>query len=266
MSRSQEEAVRCERVTVQYSRSRGGGGIVALEDVDLRVERGEVVGVVGESGSGKSTLLRVLLGLQQIHGGRACVAGVSVDRMRQDRRLLGRTVGAVFQDPKSSVNPRMTVEQALRDPFEVQHRGSVEAEAIVGLLEAVGLDSALLKRRARSLSGGQLQRVAIARALSLRPMLLLADEPTSALDVSVQAQILNTLESLHAEYGFAMVIVSHDLRVIRHVADRVLVMKSGVVVEQGSARRLYDYPRQAYTRQLVEASKGLVSWYGRQLG
>ena len=248
-------------VTVRFGT--GADSVLAVDGVDLVVARDETVAVVGESGSGKSTLARVVVGLMTPAAGEVRLDGVQLARVPPKQR--GRRISMIFQDPKSSLNPRLTISAVLRDPYVV-HRVDSRAgrTARVGqLLDAVGLPRTVLRLRVRELSGGQLQRVAIARALALEPNLVVADEPTSALDVSLQAQVVGLLRSLREDRDFALLVISHDMRVVRAVADRVLVMRAGQVVETGRADELFERPRHPYTRQLLAAVPVLA---GRTLG
>jgi peptide/nickel transport system ATP-binding protein len=216
-----------------------------------------VLGIVGESGSGKSTLARSLVGLQRPTGGRIRCGDLDVaDRSAETRRELGRRVAMVFQDPRSSLNPRLSVRSVIADPLKVHRIGTREsrAETVERLLDDVGLPARLAGRRVRTLSGGQLQRVAIARALVLEPEFIVADEPTSALDVSVQAQILNLLAELRREHRFGMLVISHDMRVMRFLCDDLAVMYAGEVVERGPAADVYTAPAHDYTRELIGAT------------
>lgn len=218
-----------------------GGVTVALDGVDSVVAPGRVVGVVGESGSGKSTFARVLLGLERLDSGSLTVAP-------------GTSVQAVFQDALGSFDPRFTVRRVLAEALEA---GRVPRAARDGharrLLAAVGLSETVLSRRPLELSGGQQQRVAIARALAPGPDVIVCDEPVSALDVSVQAQILDLLLRVRTELGVALVFISHDLGVVHHVSDEILVMRAGRVVESGPADELFADPRDPYTRELLAA-------------
>ena len=238
-------------VTVRFGT--GADSVLAVDGVDLVVARDETVAVVGESGSGKSTLARVVVGLLTPATGEVRLDDVHLARVPPKQR--GRRISMIFQDPKSSLNPRLTIAAVLRDPYVV-HRVDSRAgrnARVAQLLDAVGLPRTVLRRRVRELSGGQLQRVAIARALALEPDLVVADEPTSALDVSLQAQVVGLLRSLREDRDFALLVISHDMRVVRAIADRVLVMKAGQVVETGRADELFERPRHPYTRQLLAA-------------
>jgi oligopeptide/dipeptide ABC transporter ATP-binding protein len=231
----------------------------AVDGVDLQVERGEALGLVGESGSGKSTLARALAGLQPVDRGEIRLDGrrLPARRSREDYRRIQM----VFQDPYSSLNPRMTVGGMLGELLRVHHvvpRAEIAAES-GQLLTKVGLDPGALTRYPRQFSGGQRQRVAIARALSLRPDLLIADEPVSSLDVSVQATILNLLRDLRAELGLALLLVAHNLAVVRHLCDRVAVMYLGRIIEVADTETLLRSPRHPYTRALIAAIPRLTA-------
>ncbi len=231
----------------------------AVDGVDLEVGRGEALALVGESGSGKSTLALALSGLQPVNSGEIKLNGTTVGARRSlaDRRR----VQMVFQDPYSSLNPRLTVGSVLRELLRVHHvvpRGEVGAES-KRLLTLVGLPEEAVGAYPRQFSGGQRQRIAIARALALRPEVLIADEPVSALDVSVQATILNLLASLRAELGLSLLLISHNLAVVRHLCDRVAVMYLGRIVEVASTEQLFGDPRHPYTRALLAAIPRLAA-------
>ncbi len=223
-----------------------------LDDVGLCVWPGETLGVVGESGSGKSTLARMLMGLDKPDAGTVRVAGT--DLFGPERGRVRQLVQAVFQDPYSSLDPRQRVGTIVAEPLAVA--GAERAERrrrVAEALEAVAMPAASADLYPQAFSGGQRQRIAIARALITRPALVVADEPVSALDVSVQAQVLNLLLDLRARFGLALVFISHDLAVIRHMAHRVLVLQGGRVVEQGETAAVLDAPRHEVTRSLVAA-------------
>jgi oligopeptide/dipeptide ABC transporter ATP-binding protein len=234
-----------------------GRRVVACRDVSLSVQPGEVVGLVGESGSGKSTVANMALGLLPPSRGEVLVMGQRlIRRQRRDEKELRAKVQAVFQEPLLALDGRRTIGWSIAEPLRIHRRGTRrERQArVVDLLTAVGLDPALAGRRPSELSGGQLQRVNIARAIALRPSLLVCDEPVSALDVSVQAQILNLFLQIQRDLGIGMLFISHDLAVVRHLSDRVVVMYAGRIVEEGPTADLCDEPHHPYTRALLEAS------------
>ncbi|MBM6596368.1 ABC transporter ATP-binding protein [Microvirga pudoricolor] len=228
--------------------------VKAVRGVSLHVARGEVLGIVGESGSGKSTVARTIVGLNQRTAGTIKVAGRELTVTRGSAARAG--VQMVFQDHASTLNPFQTVGRILDDVMRVAQPGRSAAErraTAQQLMSRIGLDVSALERRPSSFSGGQRQRISIARALTAEPRLLLCDEPTSALDVSVQAQILALLETLKRD-GLTMVFISHNLAVVRQVADRIAVMYAGLIVEQGPAAELIEAPTHPYTRALVDAA------------
>ncbi|MDT3677424.1 MAG: dipeptide ABC transporter ATP-binding protein [Burkholderiaceae bacterium] len=233
----------------------------AVRDVDLRVARGETLGIVGESGSGKSTLGLTLLRLAQGETrGEIRFDGTRLDELHAGAlRARRRNLQIVFQDPFHSLSPRRTVLQIVEEGIAL-HQPELSAgqrrDAVATMLEEVGLDVGSLERYPHEFSGGQRQRISIARAAILRPELLVLDEPTSALDVSVQQQVLELLSSLQRRYRIAYVFITHDLAVIRAMAHNVIVMKDGVVVEAGETERLFAAPRQAYTAELLGAAEG----------
>jgi peptide/nickel transport system ATP-binding protein len=236
--------------------------VQALTGADLTVAAGETVGVVGESGCGKSTLARVLVGLQPPTSGRVLLRGSPLAALpaRARRRAIGTSVGMIFQDSTSALNRRLPVRAILRDPLDVHNRGTqADREARVReLMALVGLPARTADALPGQLSGGQRQRVAIARALALDPALVVADEPTSALDVSVRAQILNLMLDLKDRLGLAMVFVTHDIQTVRRMADRVVSMYLGRIVEEAPAGTALAHPRHPYTRALLSATPSLL--------
>ncbi|GAA3503766.1 ATP-binding cassette domain-containing protein [Streptomyces prasinosporus] len=258
--------VRLDGVHVRH-RARSGGllrrdAVHALTDVSLDVRRGEILGLVGESGCGKSTLARVVTGLQRPTEGHVHFKGQDLWTMpaAERRAHFGASVGVVFQDPSTALNPRLPVRRILRDPLDVHARGTrAERERRVEeLLDLVGLPGHTLEALPGQLSGGQRQRVAIARALALEPELIVADEPTSALDVSVRAQILNLLVDLRARLGLSMVFISHDVQTVRYLSDRIAVLYLGRVVEEGGAAQVTGGSRHPYTEALLSATPSLL--------
>jgi peptide/nickel transport system ATP-binding protein len=237
----------------------------AIEDVSFTLEAGRTLGIVGESGSGKTTVARIVLGLLQPDSGSvrfsgrawngAADAAVS-ERQRQPWR---REISVIYQDPLSSFDPRWNVRQILEDALQAGgFSGAERDERLAHLLQQVRLSADIAGRRPLHLSGGQRQRVAIARAIASRPRLIVCDEPVSALDVSVQAQVLDLLADLQDELGVSYLFISHDLGVVRHVSDEVLVMYQGRVVERGSARQIFETPQHSYTKRLLAAAPRLM--------
>ncbi|MEV4155784.1 ABC transporter ATP-binding protein [Nocardia salmonicida] len=250
------DVLRIDDLSVVYPGRHGGASFPALQDISLSLGPREVLGLVGESGSGKSTLGRTALGLVPATSGRVELQGVTLAGLsRRELRGLRKHVALVHQDVSASLDPRRTVADSIGEPLQV-HRaasGALLQAKVANLLESVRLPRDYAQRRPGELSGGQRQRVALARALALAPRLLVADEPTSALDVSVQAQVLDLFADLRAEYGFASLFISHDLAVVHQVADRVVVLRQGRIVETGEVRAVFAAPAQEYTRRLVDA-------------
>ncbi|WP_067716192.1 dipeptide ABC transporter ATP-binding protein [Nocardia yamanashiensis] len=249
-----EPVLRLNHVSVVYRQGRKR--FQALRDLSLTVAPREVIGLVGESGSGKSTLGRTALGLVPATTGEVVLHGTPLTGLStRELRGLRKDVALVHQDVTASLDPRRTLEDSIGEPLLV-HRvasGALLRNRVGELLESVRLPRDYAGRRPGELSGGQRQRVALARALALAPRLLVADEPTSALDVSVQAQVLDLFSDLRAEYGFACLFISHDLAVVHQVADRVVVLKQGEMVETGLVEDVFGQPRQDYTRRLLDA-------------
>ena len=230
--------------------------VKAVDGVSFEIRRGETLGLVGESGCGKSTLGRAVLRLIQPTGGQVFFRGQELSKLAaKDLRRMRRFMGMIFQDPYASLNPRMTVGQIIAEPIETFRLadGAERARRVRELLETVGLSERQLKRYPREFSGGQRQRIGIARALAASPEFIVADEPVSALDISIQAQILNLLERLRRDHNLTYLFISHDLRAIRHVSDRVAVMYLGKLVEVGAAKSVYDNPLMPYTKALISA-------------
>lgn len=236
-----------------FLRRREGEVVHAVDGVDLEIARGEVLGLVGESGCGKSTLGRCIVGLYEPTAGELRFAGAPLTAKRE--RAMRRRIQIVFQDPYASLNPRMTVRQTLSELLKFHDM--VPPERVDGrcveLMELVGLGARALDAHPRQFSGGQRQRVSIARALALQPELLVADEPVSALDVSVQATVLNLLEDLRARLDLTILLIAHNMAVVRHVCDRVAVMYLGRIVETAPTAELFANPRHPYTQGLLRA-------------
>jgi peptide/nickel transport system ATP-binding protein len=241
-----------ENVSVDFGAGRLR--VTAVNDVSFELRQGESLGLVGESGTGKSTVLRAISGLARLRNGRILLEGREVPSPRD--LAFYATVQMVFQDPYGSLHPRHTVDQILSEPLAIHRKRDPDA-LIANVLRDVGLGPAFRFRYPHQLSGGQRQRVAVARALILRPQIILLDEPTSALDASVQAEILNLLETLRAEHGLSYILVSHDLAVVAHLCERLLVMQHGRVVEEMTADELRaGAVANPHTAAMVAASRG----------
>ncbi len=230
---------------------RGSKPLRAVNGVSLKIPRGQVVGLVGESGCGKSTMANILLGLQKPNSGDVRYSGDSAAGF--SRREIARRIQPIFQDPYSSLNPTKTIESIVFQPLRIHNVGEPSEWSVrVGeMLDVVGLPRRVASSYPSQLSGGQRQRVAIARALIMRPEVVICDEPTSALDVSVQSQILNLLQDLKEELGLTYLLISHNLAVVQHMADRVAVMYLGRIVEEADSDTLFNDPRHPYTRALL---------------
>ena len=256
-----DPVLKVENLTKHYPVHRGilrrqVGSVQAMTDVSFEVARGETLAVVGESGCGKSTMGRTVLRLIEPTSGRISLEGQNVTNMpRAELREVRRRMQIIFQDPYGSLNPRMTVRETLAEPLllhGVTDRAGLD-DRIDEVLSLSGLSSFHAERYPHEFSGGQRQRVGIARALATRPGLIVCDEPVSALDVSLQAQIVNLLQKLQRDFGLAYVFISHDLSVVRHIADRVAVMYLGRFVEQAPVETLFSRPLHPYTRSLIKA-------------
>lgn len=233
-----------------------GAAVRAVDGVSFDIGRGEILGLVGESGCGKTTLSRTLMQLIPATSGEIRFQGCDLTALTPgELRRRRLDIQMVFQDPFASLNPRMTIFDALAEALQTRRklRGRELRAAVAGLMREVGLTPAQMRKYPHEFSGGQRQRIAIARALAPQPRLIIADEPVSALDVSIQAQILNLMARLVREHELAMLFISHDLSVVRYIADRIAVMYLGQLVELGGAETVMDHPLHAYTRALVSA-------------
>ena len=243
--------IRANNLSTRY------GDVRAVTEVDLEILRGETLGLVGESGCGKSTLGRTLLRLVEPSSGTIEVNGVNIVALsRRELRPLRRQMQMIFQDPFGSFDPRMTIGDAVAEPLIIH---GLDVGRVPALLAKVGLRAELAARFPHELSGGQRQRVGIARALAVGPQFVVCDEPISALDVSIQAQIVNLLAELQRSDGLTYLFISHDLRVVEHICDRVAVMYLGRIVELAETSALYAEPRHPYTRALLSAVPSITS-------
>ena len=240
---------------VHFATGRGRPPVRAIDGFSLSVRAGESHAVVGESGCGKTTMARTILGLQGTTGGEIRIHGRALSEWMNDRKALAREVQFVFQNPLGALSRRQTVEQSLEEPLLIHHVGNrrMRQTRVRGLIDLVGLPASLLDRLPRALSGGQRQRVAIARALALDPRILICDEPLSALDVSIQAQIVKLFVELQRNLGLTIVMISHDLAVVRQMCSVVTVMYLGKAVETGPTESLFNRPAHPYTEALISA-------------
>ena len=245
---------------------RGGSAVTALDQVTVQAGRGEVVAVIGESGAGKSSLARVVLGLVSPDQGQVEVLGEDLSTLPPaDLRHLRRRVTAVFQEPYDSLDPRMTVRQIISEPLLVHFPGLNRANRLdvtLAVLRSVSLDPRLASRYPHELSGGQQQRVSLARAFVTLPELVVLDEPTSALDASTRGQVIDVLRGLQARRGVSLLLVSHDIGTVRRLADRVVVMYRGRIVESGPAAAVLGEPFHPYTRLLLSAEMTIETAFG----
>ncbi|CAG0964078.1 sulfate transport system ATP-binding protein [Methylophilaceae bacterium] len=237
----------------------GSAHVKALDDVSVDLRQGSTLAIVGESGSGKSTLARCLLQLQPLDGGEVLFQGRDLAKLsRSALRAERRYLQMVFQDPFASLNPRMRVGEIVGEGLLIHQLGNQHEQRakVVKMLKRVGLTEADMQKYPHEFSGGQRQRIGIARALVLEPRVVVCDEPVSALDVSIQAQILLLLKELQQEMALSYLFISHDLRVVRHIADEVAVMHQGKLIEQGDVASIYDAPTEEYTRNLLQSIPG----------
>ncbi|MFT5740637.1 MAG: oligopeptide/dipeptide ABC transporter ATP-binding protein [Gammaproteobacteria bacterium] len=230
--------------------------VSAVNGVSLQIGEGETYGLVGESGSGKTTLARSIIGLVKPQRGSIRYQGKELLGMPADeQQKFRRNVGAMFQDPVGSLSPRMTIRSLLAEPFKIHGMGDRDLGAEVNrLLDMVGLNKDIASRYPHQLSGGQARRVGVARALALDPKLIIADEPTAGLDVSVQGEILNLMGRLQAELGISILVITHNLNVVRHITDRMGIMYFGRILEQGPTSTIFDHPSHPYTLALLSAN------------
>ena len=261
---SQQLILQANHLVKSYTQRSGRFGfgstkIKALNDVSISLKAGSTLAVVGESGSGKSTLARCLLQLHPFDSGEVLFQGQDLAKLSgQGLREVRKHLQMVFQDPFASLNPRMRVGEIVGEGLLIHGLGSAaeQKEKVHQILKRVGLEVADALKYPHQFSGGQRQRIGIARALVLQPKVVVCDEPVSALDVSVQAQILLLLKELQREMSLSYIFISHDLRVVRHIADEVVVMHKGKIVEQGAVESIYNAPQQPYTQQLLSAIPG----------
>jgi peptide/nickel transport system ATP-binding protein len=232
----------------------------AVDHVSFTILKGETLGLVGESGCGKTTLGRTILGLIEPTGGEILYDGKNITHLTKDEiKQLRKDVQLVFQDPYSSLNPRLTIGAAIAEPMKIAglHQDShTRKRQVANLLDQVNLSGKVADRYPHEFSGGQRQRIVIARALALNPNFLVCDESVSALDVSVQAQVLNLLNELKNELGLTLLFISHDLSVVRFMSDRIMVMHKGKIVEEGISENIYNNPQNPYTRELLQSVPG----------
>ncbi len=232
--------------------------VQAVDGVSLTIRRGQTLGLVGETGCGKSTLARCIAGLIPATSGKVYFEGNDITNLQAAARCspYRREIQMIFQDPYGSLNPRRRVGSIIGEPFAVHNTasGAERKRAVQDLMERVGLNPEHFNRFPAEFSGGQRQRIGVARALALRPKLIICDEPVSALDVSIQAQVLNLLADLQADFGLSYLFIAHDLEVVRHVSDAVTVMYLGRVAESGPGDQVYDHPRHPYSAALLSAA------------
>lgn len=251
-----KELVRVRNLVKHFAVEGSGDVVRAVDDVSFDIFSGETLGLVGESGCGKSTVGRALLRLIEPTSGEVWFEDKDITNLnKNDLREIRREMQIIFQDPYASLNPRLNILSIISEPLKIHKIGnkSEQKERVAELLRKVGLDPAYMSRYPHEFSGGQRQRLGIARALALNPKLIIADEPVSALDVSVQAQVVNLLQDLQAEFGLTYLFISHGLAVVEHISQRVAVMYLGKIVELTSSHELYENPLHPYTKALLSA-------------
>jgi ABC-type oligopeptide transport system ATPase subunit len=242
-------------LAVEYRRGRRR--MRAVENVSFTIADGETLGLVGESGSGKSTIGKAIIGLAPVTEGTIRYRGNDISTLtKAQRRALSRDVQVIFQDPHSSLDPTKPIGYSIAEPVQIHEPGPKEVvrERVFEMLRRVGLSEDAAQRFPAQFSGGQKQRIAIARALILAPKLVVCDEPTSALDLSIQAEVINLMAGLQHETGASFLFISHDLSIVHYLSDRIVVLKQGRIVEQGTAEEVYRDPQQNYTRLLLDAA------------
>lgn len=255
MSSEKEILIQIEHLKKYFPlrNSKKGAAVRAVDDVSLKIYKGETLGLVGESGSGKTTLAKIILGLLPPTESTVYIGGKDMWNKKEQKELR-KQIGAVFQDPASSLNPRTSIYRSLERPLEVHGLSKEEAKKLIyETAERINIGHELLERFPHELSGGQQQRVSIARAIMLQPALLVLDEPTSALDVSVQAQTLNELLKLQGDYHMTYLFITHNLSVVRYMSDRICVMYGGQIMEIGSTEQVYAHYRHPYTFGLMSS-------------
>jgi oligopeptide transport system ATP-binding protein len=262
MTSHRGELLRVDNLSKTFAINAGGFfskplKLKALQDISFSVHRGETLGIVGESGCGKSTLGRCILQLLKPDEGRVVWMGTDLNALPgEEMRKRRKDLQIIFQDPQASLNPRMTVGEIVADPLKTlmpELNREQRRQRVMEMMEAVGLQPEMINRYPHEFSGGQAQRIGIARALITEPKLIVCDEPVSALDVSIQAQILNLLSELKDQFGLTLIFISHNLSVVRHVSDRIMVLYLGRMVELASGDELYDDAKHPYTKALLTA-------------
>ena len=258
-NKAEQNLVEVEDLKIHFPSNKGEAPIKAVDDVSLHIKPNEILGLVGESGSGKSTLGRAIIRLLKLTAGKVSFDGQDISRLSAgEMKPLRRQMQIIFQDPYASLNPRMTVYNTLAEPL-LLHKIVTKKEldnGVCSLMDSVGLARESILRYPHEFSGGQRQRIAIGRAIATKPAFIIADEPVSSLDVTIQAQILDLLLELVERFDLTMLFISHDLGVVRYLADRILVMKDGKLVESGSVHQVFSSPQEAYTQALLNAIPG----------